>query len=349
MELWETADLLEVTWAPSDLPDGFWLRFFPHTFTSEKEEIYFDDIQPEDRRLAPFVSPNVAGRVMESRGSTVSSFKPAYLKPKHIIDPSKALTRRRGEPIASIGPGTLSLQDRYDAWVAQGVTDERNMIERRWDWMGAQAIQFGQVTVVGEDYPSRTINFNRDPSLTLLQSGAGAWDQNTSDPLADLQAMINLSFPLGRAPITDFVFGSTAWELFSHKDEVQLLLSNQKRGSDTNFNNALTNGAPYQLMGTVSGPGGAGLVNLWVYANWYEDENKQIVQFMDPTDVIGAGNAVNGVQAFGAIMDAKGLKAVPIFPKNYIQEEPSRTITLSQSAPLMVPININNTFRIRVK
>lgn len=349
MDLWDTAELLQVTYAPSDLPDGFWLRFFPNTHTSEAETIYFDNLPVLDRRLAPFVAPNVQGRIMESRGSTVSSFKPAYLKPKHVIDPSKSITRRPGEPIAVIGPGTLTLQERFDAWVAQGVSDERDMIERRWDWMAAQAIQFGQITVSGEDYPSQTINFNRDPSLTLLQSGSGAWDQSTSNPFGDIQTMINLARPLGRSAITDLIFGATAWELFSEKDDVQLLLSNQKRGSETNFNNALTDGSPYQFMGQVSGPNGAGLVNLWVYSNWYEDDTGNQVQFMDPTDMIGAGKAVNGVQAFGAILDADGLQATPIFPKNWKNPDPSRVFTMSQSAPLMVPININNTFRIRVK
>lgn len=351
MELWETADLLNVTFPENELPDGFWLNFFPTLYTSESQKIYFDNMPVLDRRLAPFVAPNVQGRVMESKGSTVSDFTPAYVKPKHIIDPSKAVTRRIGEPIGVIGPGTLTMQERFDAWVAQGVAEERDMIVRRWDWMACQALCFASITIVGENYPSQTINFNRDSTLTLLQSGAGAWDQNTSDKQADLQLMINRARPLGRAGIGNLIFGSTAWELYESDADVQLLLSNQRRGSNTEFNIALNDGSPYQLMGQVSGPKGAGLVNLWTYSNYYEDDTGAKVQFLHPDDVVGVGGALGGVRAFGAIMDADegGLQATPIFPKNWKNPDPSQFLTMSQSAPLMVPTNPNNSFRIRVK
>lgn len=349
MELWETADLLQVTFPGSELPDGFWLNFFPRLYTSEAEVIYFDNLMPLDRRLAPFVAPNAQGRIMESRGTSVSSFKPAYVKPKHVINPEKTLTRMIGEPISVIGPGTLTLQQRFDAWVAKGIADERDFIARRWDWMACQALCFASITVSGEDYPTQTIDFKRDASLTLLQSGAAAWDQTTSDKLGDLQTMINRQRPLSRAGIRDIIFGTSAWELFEADDDVRDLLINTRRGSETEFNIALSDGSPFQLMGNVSGPGGAGRVNLWVYSNFYEDDTGADVQFLHPDDVIGVGGALGGVKAFGAILDADGLQATPIFPKNWKNQDPSRVYTMSQSAPLMVPTNPNNSFRIRVK
>jgi hypothetical protein len=351
MDLWSTAELMEVTYSPSDLPDNFWLGFFPRTFTSEAEEIFFDRIPQLDRRLAPFVAPNVQGRIMSSRGTQLASFKPAYLKPKHAVDPSKGLQRRPGEAPAGIGQGngvgTLTIAERIDAQIAQNLTDERDMIERRWDWMACQAICFGQITISGQDYPSVTVDFQRDGSLTVILSGTTEWDQSGADPLGDLQGLINAAFPLGRGPIRRLVFGSGAWGLFVANTAVRGLLSTLTRGTTTDFNISLTDGAPFQNMGYVS-LGQGGIMQLWVYSNWYEDETGEEVQFLDPYDVIGIGNP-NGVQCFGAILDLTSLQAVPMYPSNYTVPEPSRLFTMTQSAPLMVPTNPNSTFRIRVK
>ena len=55
------------------------------------------------RRLAPFVSPLVAGKAERSRGYSTRSFTPAYVKPKHVVEPSKAMKRRAGERLTEIG------------------------------------------------------------------------------------------------------------------------------------------------------------------------------------------------------------------------------------------------------
>jgi hypothetical protein len=352
-ELWNTADLLEVAYADETKPqDGFWLRDYPIVFTSEAQEIYFDKLPVRDRRLAPFVSPNVQGRVMRSRGRQVASFAPAYVKPKHVVDPSQAIARRAGEPIGLLGAQTLSLEERYDAKVAENMRTEREMIERRWDWLACQATTYGSVVISGEDYPTKTVDFGRDPSLTTTLLGGAQWDETTSDPLADIRASRKAAFELGRAPVNRFVFGTDAWNAFSAKPQVQDLLDKQKGGSASDYNRTgLTDGNPYEYMGQISGPNGAGRIDLWTYANDYEDpEDGLIKQFLNPADVVGIGGNLGGVRAFGAIMDKKaGLKALPIFPRMWEEDgDLTGTYTMTASAPLMVPTNPNNTFRIRV-
>lgn len=355
IELWESADLLEVQYSDEAAPpDNFWLRDYPRLFTSEKRKIYFDDIAPKDRRLAPFVAPNVQGRVMRSRGQTMSSFEPAYVKPKHVVDPSKALVRRPGEPLsslASLGNDSVTLEQRFDAHVAANIITERELIERRWEWMACHATVYGAVTVDGEDYPTRVVDFNRDPSLTQTLLGAAQWDETTSDKLADIRVMRKRAFTLGQAPVRKLVFGVDAAEAFLSDEKIQeRLLDNQKRGSDSLFNaSGVGDDTPVEYLGYISGPDGAGRLELWSYSNQYEDEDGVMRDFLDPRDVVGIGGGLQGVRAFGAIMDKRaGLKALPIFPKTYEEEDPSVVYTLSQSAPLMVPVNTNNTFRMRV-
>lgn len=354
-ELWETSDLLEVSYDQIDRPDNFWMRFFPRPHYSEAQKIYFDDLPVLDRRLAPFVAPNVQGRVMRSKGFTMSSFAPAYVKPKHVVDPSRAIPRRRGEPMGNFGNPGMSLDQRFDAIVASNVVTEREMIERRWDWMACQAVKDGRVIVKGEDYPEVTVDFGRHASLTVTLTGAALWSADTSTPLADLQAARTNAFNRGRAPIRDLILGTDAWTDFAKHEDTQKLLDKMRSGSNSNFNTTgLSDGAPFEYQGQISGGNGGGLLNLWVYSNDFEDTNEQtgattVTPFIHARDVIGVGGAIQGVMAFGAIMDKRaGLRALPIFPKMWEEEDPSVVYTMSQSAPLPVPINPNNTFRIRV-
>lgn len=351
-ELYQTADLLDIQLddraAP---PDGFWLRFYPLEHRSEAQMIYFDQLPTRDRRLAPFVSPNVQGRVMRSKGTTLASFAPAYVKPKHVVDPSRAITRRAGEPVGGLNSGSLTLEQRFDAIVADNMRTERELIERRWDHMAAMAAIYGEVTVEGEDYPSVTVSFNRHSSLTYVLVGAAQWDeQTTGDPMANISAARKNAFARGKAPVKDLIFGLDAWDAFASHPKIVDLLDKMKGGSNSEFNRTgLRSGEPFEYQGEIGGPNGGGRIRMWTYSNQWEDGlDGTPTEYLDPRDVVGIGEGFAGVRAFGAIMDKKaGLRAIPMFPKMWDVEDPSVVYTMTQSAPLMVPLNANNSFRIR--
>lgn len=350
ISLYGTTELIYVQQHFPVLPDGFWLNLFPRTVTSDREEIMFERLDYDNRRLAPFVSPNVQGRIMRRQGYSAQSFKPAYVKPKHVIVPTDAIARMAGEPLL----GGLSMQARFDAHVVNSLRLEREMIERRLDWMASKAVIDGMVTVEGDDYPTVTIDFNRDASLTATLLTTARWDQGTTtpDPLTDLATMSDAAFTLGNGPITDIVFGSNAWKNFIKNPAVLELLSTLRRGSTSTFNVTPVTTSNYQNMGQIVGSSGSW--NLWRYSNWYSETDSEgnltVRQFLDPNDVVGYGGIVDGVQAFGAIMDADAnfLAEATIYPKMWREPDPSAVYTMSQSAPLMVPTNPNNTFKLTV-
>jgi hypothetical protein len=351
--IYNTQTLIQVQQRLADLPDGFWRRLYNRVVTSDREEIMFEALDTPQRKLAPFVAPNVQGRVIRGQGFSARTFAPAYVKPKSVIEPSKAIRRTFGEAIG----GSLSQAQRFDIHVTQSLRTQREMIERRWDWMAAMATIYGEVTVSGQDYPTQTIDFGRDASLTEVLAGAARWDQTGSDPLGDLQTKVTASFDLGTAPITDLVFGTGAWSAFiTDHDDVIELLDNTQRGSTSEFSRTGLNqvGSNYQLMGQVSSTQG-GNFNLWRYNNWYHDVNEEtgeisVAYFLDSRDVVGYGPALDGVAAFGAIqdVDAGFLVETDMFPKQWKNEDPSVVYTMTQSAPLFVPTNPNNSFRLRV-
>src|SRR5690349_7339351 len=89
-------------------------QFFTEEITFTTETIAFDEVGERYRKLAPFVAPNVQGRVMKNQGFTTKTFRPAYVKPKHIVDPNKQFSRRAGEALVT---GTLTPGQRFDAAV----------------------------------------------------------------------------------------------------------------------------------------------------------------------------------------------------------------------------------------
>lgn len=348
--LYGTTELILVQQLLPDLPDGFWRNLYPRVITSDRQEIMFERADLDDRKLAPFVAPNVQGRVMRGQGYTAESFRPAYVKPKHIIEPHMAIPRRMGEPLL----GGMTQQARFNAITAETLRLQREMIERRWDWMAARATIDGMVLVTGDDYPPKLVDFKRDASLTIVLSGTARWDQTaTANPLADLADASDDAFNLGHAPITDIVFGMSAWKEFIRNSDVLDLLNTQKRGSTSEFaRTVLTQSSNYQSMGFIDGPGGR--FNMWRYRNWYSEVdsfgNLTKQDFLDPRDVVGYGPAIQGTAMFGAIQDVQAnfLTEATIFPKQWEEQDPSVVYTMSQSAPLFAPLNPNNTFKIRV-
>lgn len=344
--LFDTLTLLKVL-SVQDTFTPFWLNFFPAEMTFETEAIMFDII-PRDRRMAPFVAPNVQGRVMKERGSTTRAFKPAYVKPKHVVDPSRAIPRMPGEQLL----GTLSLEERYNAIIANNLAMEKTAIMRRWEWMAARAIIDGAVTVSGENYPMQHVDFGRDPSLTITLTGAALWSATTTaDPISDLEHARRQVQYASASSITRLIFGLDAWAFFAENPKVQALLNAFNRGSDTDFNTAVAEATPYEYRGVLSGSNGMGRLELYTYSDTYEadDGSGQLLPYLDSGTVIGVGAGVDGMRLFGAIRDRRaGLQALSMFPKMWDEEDPSVTYTMTQSAPLMVPMQPNAAFSMKV-
>lgn len=342
--IYNTADLLEVQRVQQGI-QSYWLKFFPRVVQSDREEIMFDQVTDGTKELAPFVAPNVQGRVMRERGYATKMFKPAYVKPKHVVDPSRAIPRMAGEAIG----GSLSMAQRFDAIVAENMRIERIVIENRWEWMAACAVIDGEVTVSGEDYPTMTVNFGRDNSLTKTLLGDARWGESDANPIKDIEDMRRKVHELSSTTIGTLTFGLDAWDLFTQDERVMKLLDSRYRGSETEYNRAIADGLPYEYRGRISGQNGMGSLDLWTYSETYRDEEGNLQNILDPKAVVGTGSGLEGVRCFGAIRDRRAsLQPLAMFPKMWDEEDPSVTYTMTQSAPLMVPVQPNASFKLIV-
>ena len=322
----------------------FWLSFFPGVHNSITERIEWSKIT-NYRHLAPLVLPTQQGRPTFRAEENMTSVKPGYLKPKDAVQDAAMLTRRAG--LGELGQARpLSPAERYMATVAAVLQKHRSDIERRWEWMAAQAVLYGSITLVDDGYPTATVDFQRaaDHSITL---GAGnRWGDTDVNPVDDLDEwndrMADVKFG---GPATDVIMGTAAWKVFKDDAQVLKLLNMDIRNtSGTSLDLGMGNGDKVQFKGNISRN-----LRVWVYSDYYEAPDGTVMPYMDPRDVLMIGQNVQGVKAFGAILDKKAnFQPLAIFPKMWDEEDPSATILMTQSAPRMAPINPNNTLRARV-
>lgn len=356
VELYDTMTLIGVQ-NRQQIDPLFFLQFFPEEITFSTEKVFFDEISEDRYILAPFVAPHVEGRVMERGGFDSRSFKPAYVKPKHDIDINQQFKRRAGE---SPMTGSLTPQQRYDATIAENFRIEREMIERRINWMCAQAMTNGSVVVEGEDYPRVTIDYNRDADLTEVLAGTARWGESAATPLPDLQTKMKLARKLSGGRITDIIMGEEAYDRFYMNADVKDLLKTDYRiggsAADSSFLGMAETDKEAELKAVMVGGQSANRVRIWTYAGYFHERDPDTGvltegYYIDPNAVVGVGNKMQGVQTFGAIKDPNaGLRPMRIFPRivDKKNDDPAKEYTLSQSAPLPVPLEPNNTFKLQV-
>ena len=345
-DLYSSYDLLEVVRVQKSIPK-FWLQFFPGQINATTDEIALDKVSDNYKKLAPFVAPNVQGRVMKKDGYTTVSFRPAYVKPKDVVDPSTDLVRQPGEAFAT---GSLSPEARRNAVMAFLLGRQRIVIDNRIEWMAAKAIIDGKVTVVGEDYPAVTVDFRRDAALTITLTGGALWSAGTATPAADIMTARRAINDKCGAVGNRVVFGPSAWANFYAKELTganNTLLNTQIRGSETTVSFLRDGFEGVEYMGTYKGSNGAGF-ECWVYTAKYEDDAGVMQDILDPNKVVIVAPDVRGVQCYGAIRDKRaGFQSLKYFPKNWEVEDPSVEYVMTQSAPLMVPVQPNATASIQ--
>jgi hypothetical protein len=355
--LYDTMTLLGVL-DKQQIDPLFFLQFFPETILFETEKIMFDELSEDRYVLAPFVAPHVEGRVMAKGGFDTRSFKPAYVKPKHDLDVTQTTKRRAGE---SLMTGSLTPAQRYNAEMAENFRREREMIERRINWMCAKAMVDGAIVVEGEDYPRVTIDFGRDGDLTEVLLGAAQWGEVGAQPLRDLSTKMRLSRRLSGGRITDIIMGEDAYENFYRDPEAKELLNTEYRiggsAADSTFLSAAQSDKEAELKAVMRGGQSGSVLRIWTYAGFFHQRDPDTGAltegfYIDPNAVVGLGTKMQGIQTYGAIKDPNaGLRAMKMFPRiiDKKNDDPAKEYTLTQSAPLPITLEPNNTFKLQTR
>lgn len=328
-------------------PSRYWLDLcFPEVVQFTEEEIDFAKLG-SDRKLAPLVVPTAQGVPIYSNAERVSRFRPAYVKPKDAVNASRVIRKVAGQGELAPGAANKSPMQRYNELVADILRQHRYAIERRWEWLAAQAIINGKVVLKDDNYPETTVDFERDGGHDIVLGGNDVWSHADSDPLRDIENFKTMArrAPYG-GPLNRITLGAKAWDALRGNKAVRDLLKTdyapaQKGG--LNLNLGVNDGLEVEWVGRINGT-----TDVFVYSDWYT-VGSSVMPFMDERDMVMTGPNVRGVRAFGAIQDVgASFQALAMFPKMWPEQDPSATFIMTQSAPLMVPLNPNNTVRVRV-
>lgn len=314
-------------------------RFFPDQVAEDSEEIHFDRDDAR-RRVAPFCSPLVAGKVVQGRGQKAATFKPAYVKDKRVFTPNRALKRAMGE---NIGGPTLTPDQRMEMLVAQDLDDQIAMLRRRMELMGVEALSTGKVTVSGDGYPTTVVDFQRDAALSpAALTSTARWGQSAADPLANLQTWGLLCQQKSGVLTRDAIMDPDTASAFLKNADVKAELD-QKWVENVGMAMDLSDQEGLQPIGRIRG------FRIWTYTGWYIDPADDTEKTIQPNGrLILASPLVKGQQAHGAIKDHDSLAAVPYFPKSWLEQDPSVRFLMLQSAPLTLPLRPNASLGVNV-
>ncbi|WP_272670831.1 major capsid protein [Providencia sp. PROV147] len=340
MNIFDTNVLVQVV--PNLKTSQNWLldKFFPNVVESDAEEVSID-VDVGLRRMAPFVSPLVEGKLVESRKFQTNSFKPAYIKDKRAPDLRKPIKRQIGERIG----GQYTAAERAELNLQLEMVDQIDMINRRLEWMASNALVSATVTVTGEGYETKVVNFGRASELTITLSGTDKWPlkvdagKTNTQPSDDIEDWGQRILKNSGATATDIVFTTKSWKAFrldtTIKDTAITFPVLSPFGNQINAGTQVQKGAVYK--------GRWGNYDLWLYNDWYIDPVDNIEKPMIPDgSVIMSGADLMGTRAFGAIIDpAFDYGPLAFAPKSWLEHDPAQRFLMMQSSPLVIPSRVN--------
>lgn len=339
MNIFDTTTLMQVV--PNLLTSQNWLldKFFPNLVTSDSEFVSID-VDVGLRRMSPFCSPLVEGKLVESRRYQTNIFKPAYIKDKRAPDLRKPIRRQVGERIG----GEYSASEREQLNLMFEMADQIDMINRRLEWMAAQALQTATVTVSGDGYQTTLVDFGRDSALTVALSGASLWPTTLAAnainvvPSSNIEDWQTLLLKKSGTIATDLVFTNKSWKAFrldtSIKDNAINFPALSPFGNQVDTGPRIEKGAVYK--------GRWGNFDLWLYNDWYLDASGVEQPMLVDGAVLMSGAQLMGTRAFGAIIDpAFNYGPMAYAPKSWLKEDPAQRFLMMQSAPIVIPSRVN--------
>jgi len=318
---------------------NFLLSFFGNEYLSTDEQINFDKLA-DDKRIAVFVNPRRPGEVIKSRGSSVVSYKPGYIKDKRTVDPTHIFKRTPGQPMNS----PMTPAQRYAATVMSLSLTQIKALNRRLEWMAAQLLLNGTYDMKGDDIDVN-IDFARDVSKTLTLTTTSRWlSANTAvSPIDDLEDwLMTLT-----SPAKKIIFGKHAWKAFRNDPKFKDQITIESRlGRENLTQMPQKNGwEDVTYRGTLVSAG----VELYTYTATYTDPATGIETLYIPDDaVVAAGSSNFGYQCYATIQDAEAnYETYPYFLKNWTEKDPGIPYLMLQSAPMLAHTKINSTISVR--
>ena len=316
----------------------------PSTFFVKKffsNQVEFDtahvdiDIYKGKRRVAAYVNPRGQGQVVDRVGFTTYTYNPPYLKPKMVTTAEDLLKRVPGEVLYSNNMGP---EQRAAIQLGKDMAELDGMITRAEELQAKQALFDASVEVHdvdGNDVVA-DISSPRSSSHTvdLTETGETTWDETGVDILANLRAWRRLNIKDSGIASDIVVMGSDAADEFLANSDVQAVMDNRRMEMGHLVEEAQELGVTY--LGNILG------MDIYQVDEYYIPLGSTTETALVPSKKVLVGSTrARCDRLYGAIREVEGLMAMARFPKTWLEEDPSVRWLMIQSAPLLVPTQVD--------
>ena len=312
-------------------------RYFPDGTTFGTDEVLVE-YKEGTQKIAPFVAPEIGGKVVKRDGYSIKSYQPAFIAPKRTLTVETLKRKGFGEAYYN----QLSPAERALAITADDLVELDEMITRRQEAMCAEVLQTNALTMkhYGDDnelYETKNIAYFDGDANTAVYAPAKAWTAADADIIGDCAA-IALGLKKRSLPAVDVLLGTEAADAFMNDEKIQKLLDNRNYNIGAvdpteQFDDAV-------LLAQLNCKGHK--LNFIQYTGTYEAEDGTIKDYINPKDIIitapGCGvtnyGAISQIDYGSADFTTYVSKRVPL----YEVEKQVKSITL-RTAPLVQPVN----------
>lgn len=321
--------------------------FFRSTFFSREKTFVTKSVDMDykkgARKLAPFVSREIGGKVVPNTGYTTETYTPPFIAPDRVTTIDDILDRQPGESLYS---GRTPAQ-RAVIQMSEDFTDLREMILRREEWMCAQAMLTGKIVVLGEGVKD-TIDFRFTNLIDISKDAKQKWKGGTAqNKYADLKAWHEKVQKEGFTNCNVCIMASDVVTEFLMDEQIRKLLDVKNYALAVIKPTQKENNVTY--IGTIHELG----LDLYQYNEWYVDD------WTDPATpvelpMVPAGTLMMASthakysMYYGAIsiLNQKTEKwetvAGKYVPDTFIKKRPDRRFLSLQSAPVPVPHEVDS-------
>jgi hypothetical protein len=328
VSLFETRELIAVA---NQVPASG--TFLQDTFFGKEEVVPSERVdivvRKGKRTLAPFVSPKVAGKVVKTSTQTVRTYKPAYIKEKWVTEAEDIIGKTENVFYAENNSISEVLAER----ITRETQEHKENLVRRVEWMSSQVLTTGKVEVKGEGV-EEVIDFGFDSNQFVVLTD-NTWDSDTVDPIAMMREWRRERVKAGGIAPNVAVFGSEAIDAFINNAKVKDALDMRRMDRGMINPEVLPQGVTY--WGYI--PEIA--TDIYSYDEWYIDENGNEKPMVPTKGVVYGSDKTQAKRVYGAIKDLRALTATKFFLKSWEVEDPSARFMLLQSAPLVVPTEVD--------
>lgn len=314
-------------------------RYFPDGTTFGTDEVLVE-YKEGNQKIAPFVAPEVGGKVVKRDGYSMKAYQPAFIAPKRALTVDTLKKKGFGEAYYN----QLTPEERALAITADDLAEMDEMIVRREEAMCAEVLHTNALTMnhYSDDnklIEVKNIAYYNGEANDAVYAPAVAWGKDGADIIGDCAA-IALSIKQRGLAAVDVLLGSEAADAFLNDEKIQKLLDNRNYNIGSvdpteQFDDAV-------LLATLNCKGHK--LNFIQYAGTYEAEDGTVKDYINKKDIIVTAPGC-GVTNYGAITQidygsadftTHVAKRVPL----YEVEKQVKSVAL-RTAPLVQPVNKN--------